>query len=243
VIYVRVFNGSIRPGNTIRLMRTKESYEVQEVGIFAPKAQNEKELTCGQVGYFTCNIKDPRQVHAGETVTLEKRQAAEPLPGYRPVRPLVFCGIYPINPGDFELLRDCIPKLQLSDASFEAQPESSGSFGMGCLFFNLTPESQDDCLQWEDRSGTLLAFDGRLDNRDELIERTAILKNIESLTGRETQVMEQVVEGKANKMIAYNLNVSQRTVEIHRANVMDKMQAKSLAHLVRLVMKANGEVS
>ena len=81
------------------------------------------------------------------------------------------------------------------------------------------------------------------DNRDVLIERTVILKNIESLTGRETQVMEQVVEGKANKMIAYNLNVSQRTVEIHRANVMDKMQAKSLAHLVRLVMKANGEVS
>ncbi len=81
------------------------------------------------------------------------------------------------------------------------------------------------------------------DNRDVLIERTVILKNIESLTGRETQVMEQVVEGKANKMIAYNLNVSQRTVEIHRANVMDKMQAKSLAQLVRLVMKANGEVS
>ncbi len=81
------------------------------------------------------------------------------------------------------------------------------------------------------------------DNRDELLERNAILKNIDSLTTRESQVMEQVVDGKANKMIAYNLNVSQRTVEIHRANVMDKMQAKSLAHLVRLVMKARGEVT
>ena len=79
--------------------------------------------------------------------------------------------------------------------------------------------------------------------RDELLERNAILKNIDNLTARETQVMGQVVDGKANKMIAYNLSVSQRTVEIHRANVMDKMQAKSLAHLVRLVMKANGEVS
>ncbi len=139
VVYVRLFNGSIRPGDTIRLMRQKDSYEVQEVGIFAPKAQKQDSLSCGEVGYLTCNIKDPRHVHAGETVTHENRPAAEPLPGYRPARPLVFCGIYPVNPADFELLRDCIPKLQLSDASFEAQIENSSSFGMGyrCGFLGL----------------------------------------------------------------------------------------------------------
>ncbi|MBI3323559.1 MAG: GTP-binding protein, partial [Candidatus Omnitrophica bacterium] len=125
VVYVRLFNGSIRPGDQILLMRQKDSYEVQEVGIFAPKAQRQESLSCGEVGYLTCNIKDPRQIHAGETITRVDRPAAEPLPGYRPARPLVFCGIYPVNPGDFELLRDCIPKLQLSDASFEAQIENS----------------------------------------------------------------------------------------------------------------------
>ncbi|MBI3323640.1 MAG: elongation factor 4, partial [Candidatus Omnitrophica bacterium] len=139
VVYVRLFNGSIRPGDAILLMRQKDEVEVQEVGIFTPKAQKRESLSCGEVGYLTCNIKDPRQIHAGETITGVDRPAAEPLPGYRPARPLVFCGIYPVNPGDFELLRDCIPKLQLSDASFEAQIENSSSFGMGyrCGFLGL----------------------------------------------------------------------------------------------------------
>ncbi len=139
VVYVRLFNGRLRPGEKILLMSTQNSFEVQEVGVFAPKAERQEDLACGQVGYLTCNIKDPRQVHAGETVTHLDRPADQPLPGYRPPRSLVFCGIYPVNPGDFDLLRDAIPKLQLSDASFEAQPENSGSFGMGfrCGFLGL----------------------------------------------------------------------------------------------------------
>ena len=139
VVYVRLFNGRLKPRDKILLMGSRLSYEAQEVGIFAPRAKKEKDLVCGQVGYLTCNIKDPRQVHAGETVTHLNAPASQPLAGYRPARSLVFCGIYPINPGDFDLLRDCVPKLQLSDASFEAQVESSSSFGMGfrCGFLGL----------------------------------------------------------------------------------------------------------
>jgi GTP-binding protein LepA len=121
------------------LMRAGTSYEVQEVGVFAPRAEKVERLSCGQVGYLICNIKDPRQVRAGETITHLTHPTSQPLAGYRPARPLVFAGIYPVNPGDFDLLRECIPKLQLSDASFEAQLEKSGSFGMGfrCGFLGL----------------------------------------------------------------------------------------------------------
>jgi len=139
IVYTRLFNGTIRAREQVLFMGTKDVFEVQEVGIFAPKAEKREMLSCGEVGYLSCNIKDPKQVHAGETVTHFDNPAAEALPGYRPARPLVFCGIYPINPADFEFLRDCIPKLQLSDASFEAQIENSSSFGMGyrCGFLGL----------------------------------------------------------------------------------------------------------
>ncbi len=139
VIYIRLFNGSIKSGDKIKLMSTKDEFEVQDVGIFVPKAQKRDGLACGEVGYITCNIKDPRQVRAGETITHVLRPTDKALPGYRPARPLVFSGIFPVNPADFELLRDCIPKLQLSDASLEAQIENSSSFGMGyrCGFLGL----------------------------------------------------------------------------------------------------------
>jgi len=139
IVYIRLFNGSLRAGEEVLFMGTKDSFEVQDVGIFAPKAQKKDSLSCGEVGYITCNIKNPAQVHAGETITHLDRPAAQALPGYRPARPLVFSGIFPINPADFDLLRDCIPKLQLSDASFAAQIENSSSFGMGyrCGFLGL----------------------------------------------------------------------------------------------------------
>ena len=139
VVYVRLFNGRVRPREEVLLMGRKEVFEVQEVGIFTPRAQRQETLSCGEVGYLTCNIKDARQVRAGDTLTHLDRPAAAPLPGYRPSRSLVFCGIYPVNPADFELLRDAIPKMQLSDASVEAQIENSSSFGMGyrCGFLGL----------------------------------------------------------------------------------------------------------
>ncbi len=139
VVYLRLFNGRVQVRESVLFMGVGQTYEVQEVGIFTPKAQKQPVLSCGGVGYLTCNIKDPKQVHAGETVTHAQHPAAQPLPGYRRAKPLVFCGIFPVNAGDFDLLRDCIPKLQLSDASFEAQIENSSSFGMGyrCGFLGL----------------------------------------------------------------------------------------------------------
>ena len=139
IVYVRLMNGSLHTGETIYLMGAKETYTLQEVGIFTPRAQAVEGLSCGQVGYLTCNLKDPKKIHPGETITHFKRQASGALAGYRAVRPLVFCGIYPANPADFDLLRDAIPKLQLSDASFEVQLENSSSFGMGyrCGFLGL----------------------------------------------------------------------------------------------------------
>ncbi|MBI3317601.1 MAG: elongation factor 4, partial [Candidatus Omnitrophica bacterium] len=139
VVYVRLVNGKVKPGDEIDLMGTHRSHTVQEVGVFSPGPLGVEGLSCGEVGYLTCNIKEPKEVHPGQTLTLLKRPASQALPGYRRMRPLVFSGIYPVNPGDFDLLRDCMPKLQLSDASFEFEPESSNSFGMGyrCGFLGL----------------------------------------------------------------------------------------------------------
>ncbi|MCM8794781.1 MAG: translation elongation factor 4 [Candidatus Omnitrophica bacterium] len=139
VVYVRLMNGTLAVGDSITLMRAGKDHEVLELGVFVPKAQTIGKLSCGEVGYLTCNIKEPKEVHAGETITHSKNPAAEPLPGYRAVRPMVFSGIYPVNPADFDQLRDCMPKLQLSDASFEFQLENSNSFGMGyrCGFLGL----------------------------------------------------------------------------------------------------------
>ncbi|MBI3333089.1 MAG: GTP-binding protein, partial [Candidatus Omnitrophica bacterium] len=139
VVYVRLMNGRLKARETVLLMGTGRTHEVQEVGLFTPRAQQVEGLSCGQVGYFTSNIKEPKEIHPGETITLMKAPAKEPLPGYRPIRPMVFCGIYPVNPGDYDQLRDCMPKLQLSDASFTYEPETSSSFGMGfrCGFLGL----------------------------------------------------------------------------------------------------------
>jgi GTP-binding protein LepA len=139
MVYIRLFHGRVRPGETIYFMGTRQAYPVQEVGVFNPRAQVAQMLSCGEVGYLTCNIKEPKDVRAGDTVTHFKERAPEALAGYRRIRPLVFCGMYPVNPGDFEHLRDCMPKLQLSDSSFEYEMENSSSFGMGyrCGFLGL----------------------------------------------------------------------------------------------------------
>ena len=139
VVYLRLMNGSVKPGETILLMGAKQTHEVQETGVFTPRPLGVSKLSCGEVGYITCNIKDPKEVHAGETVTHFKAPTSSALAGYRKVHPLVFCGIYPINAGDYDRLRDALGKLSLSDASFEYQLENSSSFGMGyrCGFLGL----------------------------------------------------------------------------------------------------------
>ncbi|MFH1858487.1 MAG: translation elongation factor 4 [Candidatus Omnitrophota bacterium] len=131
IVYVRVVNGKITPHMRIQMMAQGSTYEVQEVGRFHPKPAPEPELGCGEVGYFTANIKFARDVAIGDTITDAHRVAAAPLPGYRKLQPMVFSGIYPVNPKDFPALKDAIEKMHLNDSSFVYEPESSAALGSG----------------------------------------------------------------------------------------------------------------
>ena len=131
ITYIRIFNGTMRPGMKIKMMATGKLHHIIEVGIFMPKMATVKELSVGEVGYFTCNIKDPKEVMVGDTITDELNPAKEPLKGYKQVKAMVFSGIYPVNSKDFPALKDAVEKLKLSDASFFYELESSASLGMG----------------------------------------------------------------------------------------------------------------
>jgi len=139
VSYVRVFSGEIKPGMQVRLMSTNQSYEVKEVGIFTPKMTATKSMGPGDVGYFIGNIKTTAEIKIGDTLTDSKKPAAEPLPGFKEVQPMVFSGIYPINTADFEQLKTAMGKLQINDAAFNYMPESSVALGFGfrCGFLGL----------------------------------------------------------------------------------------------------------
>ena len=139
VIYCRLVQGTVTPELPILLMRAKRTYQAQELGVLTPSPMKMEALSAGEVGYLTCNIKDPRDVQAGETITGAREPAREPLPGYKPVHPLVFCGLYPINAKDFPALREALEKLRLSDAAFRFEAETSSSFGFGfrCGFLGL----------------------------------------------------------------------------------------------------------
>jgi GTP-binding protein LepA len=139
VTYVRVFDGSIRPGERVRLMGTGRDYEVKEVGIFVPKPTPVKILGAGEVGYFIGNIKDASEIRPGDTVTSAIRPAAKALAGFKEIHPMVFSGIYPINTADFDKLRMSLEKYKLNDSSFVYQAESSVALGLGyrCGFLGL----------------------------------------------------------------------------------------------------------
>ncbi len=139
IIYVRVLNGSLKPNMKIRMMHMGKDYSVEEIGMFMPEATKVKRLGCGEVGYITCNIHEPREVRVGDTITDAINPTAEPLEGYRQLNPLVFCGVYPVNTKDFMGLREAVEKLRLSDPSLVYEPESSQSFGHGfrCGFLGL----------------------------------------------------------------------------------------------------------
>ncbi|MFA6217078.1 MAG: translation elongation factor 4 [Candidatus Omnitrophota bacterium] len=139
VVFVRVVDGKITAGSQIIMMHSGKIYKLEEIGTFNLKYSKVDELTCGEVGYFIANIRDPREIIIGDTITDIKNPCDAPLPGYRTLKPLVFCGIYPVNPGDFTSLREAMDKLKLSDASFQFEPENSQSFGSGfrCGFLGL----------------------------------------------------------------------------------------------------------
>ena len=139
VSYIRVVNGHIRPGMKIKMMSTDKTYEVEELGILAPKATKVQKLDCGEVGYLTCNIKDVQSIVIGDTITDTKFPAQAALPGYRKFQPMVFCGVYPVNNKDFPQLRQAMEKLRLNDASFIYEPETSlqAGYGFRCGFLGL----------------------------------------------------------------------------------------------------------
>jgi len=139
VSYIRVFSGSMTAGMAVKLMSTNKNYEIKEVGVFTPKMFQQKVLNAGDVGYFIANIKATSEIKIGDTLTDARRPATEPLPGFQEVHPMVFSGIYPINTADFEHLKMAMGKLQINDAAFAFQPESSVALGFGfrCGFLGL----------------------------------------------------------------------------------------------------------
>ena len=132
IIFIRVMQGKISPGTKIKFMQQGATHKIEELGIIKNlKPVRVDCLTSGEVGYITANIRDPRGVIIGDTITDLDNPIQHALPGYRKLKPLVFCGIYPVNSGDFLRLREAMEKLRLSDASFVYTPESSQSFGHG----------------------------------------------------------------------------------------------------------------
>jgi GTP-binding protein LepA len=139
VVLVRVVDGLLRKGARIRLMSTGAVHPVDRVGVFRPKQEMLDVLGPGEVGFFTAGIKEVADTRVGDTVTEERRMAAEPLPGFKPVQPVVFCGLFPVDASQFEGLREAMGKLRLNDASFQYEMESSAALGFGfrCGFLGL----------------------------------------------------------------------------------------------------------
>lgn len=139
MVYVRVFSGEIAKKSIIKLMAIDKTYEVLEVGIFTPEAKPTEILRPGEVGYVIANIKTTSDVKIGDTITLAKQPAIDPLPGFRIISPVVYAGIYPVDSSDFEMLRDALYKLQLNDSALHVEQESSMALGFGfrCGFLGL----------------------------------------------------------------------------------------------------------
>ena len=131
VCMVRVVDGSIEVGNTIKMMSTNATYEVVELGINTPKEEHKDILMPGDVGFITAGIKSIEDVKVGDTITLNKNPSTTPLPGYKEIKPMVFCGLYPIDSKKYPNLREALEKLKLNDASLTFEPETSVSLGFG----------------------------------------------------------------------------------------------------------------
>ncbi|MFY9174931.1 MAG: translation elongation factor 4 [Peptococcia bacterium] len=139
ISYLRVVEGRIKKGMNIQMMSSGKTYEVTELGYFAPEMRQVDELTTGTVGYLAASIKNVKDTRVGDTVTSADEPASEPLPGYRTVNPMVYCGLYPLETNDYSNLRDALEKLRLNDASLIYEPETSVALGFGfrCGFLGL----------------------------------------------------------------------------------------------------------
>ena len=139
ICYVRVVNGTLQPGKNIRFMATGRDYELDEVGIFRPDMVKVSELGPGEVGYIAASVKSIEEARVGDTITEARRPATVPLPGYRKVKPVVFCGFYPVEREDINQLREALEKLQINDSAISFEPENSAALGFGfrCGFLGL----------------------------------------------------------------------------------------------------------
>ncbi|CFX17017.1 GTP-binding membrane protein [Candidatus Filomicrobium marinum] len=139
IVLVRVIEGTMKKGQKIRLMSTGAVHPIERVGVFRPKQEMLDQLGPGEIGFFTAAIKEVADTRVGDTITDDKRPCAEPLPGFKPAQPVVFCGLFPVDAADFEDLRDAMGRLRLNDASFSFEAESSAALGFGfrCGFLGL----------------------------------------------------------------------------------------------------------
>jgi len=131
IAYVRIKEGSVKVGDKIKMMATGSVYEVNEVGVNTPHAVQKDQLTVGDVGYLTAAIKDVSDTQVGDTITLADEPATEPLPGYRKLNPMVFCGLYPVDSDNYNSLREALERLELNDSSLYYEPETSQALGFG----------------------------------------------------------------------------------------------------------------
>jgi GTP-binding protein LepA len=139
IVLVRVFDGEIQKGTKIRLMAMEKIFEVNEVGVFTPVRKPVQVLKAGEVGYVVAGIKQVTDTRIGDTITYAEQPASEPCPGYKEVKPMVFCGLYPTETHQYEVLKNALEKLRLNDSSFNFEPESSAALGFGfrCGFLGL----------------------------------------------------------------------------------------------------------
>ncbi|GDX39332.1 elongation factor 4 [Methylocystaceae bacterium] len=139
VVLVRIFDGTLKKGQKVQMMGAGAHYEVDKIGVFRPKMQDVAALGPGEVGFITAQIKQVADTRVGDTITDEKKPTAEPLAGFKPAQPVVFCGLFPVDAADFEDLRAAIGKLRLNDASFSYEMETSAALGFGfrCGFLGL----------------------------------------------------------------------------------------------------------
>ncbi len=139
IVYTRIVNGSVKPGMRIKMMSTGKTFEVTEVGIFKPKMTRTDQLVVGDVGFIVASMKNVKDTRVGDTITDAARPAAAPLPGYRRVNPMVFCGLYPIETNLYTALREALEKLELNDSALRFEPETSQALGFGfrCGFLGL----------------------------------------------------------------------------------------------------------
>lgn len=139
ITYIRIVEGAVKVGDRIRMMATDKTFEVLDMGVFSPKPVSKQELTVGDVGYLSASIKNVGDTRVGDTITNEVNGATEPLPGYRRMNPMVYCGLYPIDAGQYNDLREALERLELNDSALQYEPETSDALGFGfrCGFLGL----------------------------------------------------------------------------------------------------------